>query len=334
MSKAWIRVNATLLDAPGVRQFGTELLPKTEPWLARAAVAGFLVALWGRVAEHQPDGRLSGRDDEQLEEWAQWKGKPGLFAQVFRARFLREDGVIDHWEDYQGAALARREQDRKRKADAARRVPIPQESTPLLRTMSRRHSAGIPQESTRKLHATSNGTHAATETVTETEELKSGVVNLTKGEEPPPKAQPPAPLADATPTAATPSSVINRFVARFYGQAPPARRADIARQITGAILSTGVQFKGSLVRAVDADHLDDACLEVMEDPPREANAAWVFVLHKLSDTYLEVLSARTKALEMPRTRLPQGMAGTAPAGATPLRAALAGIMDGLEAAQP
>lgn len=118
-------------------------------------------------------------------------------------------------------------------------------------------------------------------------------------------------------------------MARFYSGATPERRADIAKQTTKAILNTGVQFRGSTVRAVDAEHLDDMCLEVMEDPPREANAAWVFVLTKLRDTYLEVLSARAKAVAPPRAKLPDGMTGDAPAGATPIRAALAGVLDGL-----
>ena len=95
---------------------------------------------------------------------------------------------------------------------------------------------------------------------------------------------------------ADPSPIVTRFMARFYGASTTVRRTDVARQMTGAILHTGVNFKGDIVRAVDDVHLDDACLEVMEEPPRDPNAAWVFVLQRLKDSYLGVLSARTKAL--------------------------------------
>jgi hypothetical protein len=129
----------------------------------------------------------------------------------------------------------------------------------------------------------------------------------------------------------TPSPVVTRFMATFSRNLTPAHRADVSRQMTAALLAGGVDFKGSIVRAVDVEHLDDMCLEVMEEPPRDPNAAWVSVLTKLRETYTEVTSARNKALERAtaRVRLPEGMEGDAPAGATPIRAALAGVLTDL-----
>lgn len=307
MSLAWIRVNASLLDDPTVREFGKALYPKLPPFTARAAAAGHLVAFWGHVAKHQPDGCLRGREEEQLEEWAQWKGPSGQFATLFLRAFVDEACVILLWDEYQGAALARREADRLRKS-TTRKQTVHRLSAPpppeFVRT-SRRNGTGT-------VTVTNSGTAGPRGNV-ENPERSSGVLPGT---------------ATAT---ATPSGVVQRFTVRFYGRATPERRMDVARQMAGAMLSTGVEFKGSLVRAVDAEHLDDACLAVMENPPRDSNAAWVFVLTHLRDTRLEVLSARAKALVLPRpTSIPDGMAGDAPAGATPLRAALAGVLDGLD----
>lgn len=322
MSLAWIRVNASLLDDPEVRNFGKDLFPKAEPWMARAAAAGLLVALWGRLADHQPDGSVITRDDEQLEEWAQWKGKPGAFATAFRERFVDENGVLLEWEKYQGAALARREADRQRKENSRKRghaVPSLADTPTTLKRISMR----VPVESLPDAVRTSsrNGTVTGTSTKSGTAGPRGNVETVDNLVTSP----------GTRPATATPSGVVTRFTARFYRNATPARRADISGQMAGAMLSTGVQFQGKTVRAVDEDHLDQCCLEVMEDPPRDANAAFVFVLKKLSDTYLETLSARAKALAPPKpAKLPEGMAGDAPAGATPVRAALAGILDRLE----
>ncbi len=165
---------------------------------------------------------------------------------------------------------------------------------------------------------------------------KKGGVNARLSGPPPHRpvekpAEQPAVVPTGTTTATEPSPVVMRFMARFYGKATPERRRDIAKQSAGALLSTGVDFRGSTVRAVDSDHLDDACLQVLEEPPRDPNAAWVFVLMKLRDTYLEVLSTRNKSRETQRPAgLPPELGGNVPAGATPLRAALAGVLDGLD----
>lgn len=52
------------------------------PWL--------LIKLWIYVAQHLPDGILSGMDDEDIEGVAGWDGEPGIFAKA-----LKESGYID-----------------------------------------------------------------------------------------------------------------------------------------------------------------------------------------------------------------------------------------------
>lgn len=78
------------------------------------------------------------------------------------------------------------------------------------------------------------------------------------------------------------------FLDRFYGlpSVTTKRRTDVAAQVydtldpnrPGAKLRHGVR-----VKARDAAHLASCCQAVMDDPPRNADAAIVFLLQKLQD---------------------------------------------------
>ena len=326
MSLSWIRVNAALLDDPEIREFGKVLYPRLPAFTARAAAAGHLVALWGQLANHQPDGIVTRRDDEQLEEWAQWKGTAGNFAESFRARFVDDNGKVLEWDEYQGAALARREADRQRKENARKRgQPVPElADTP---TTLKRIRTTVSVDSLPDSVRTSGRNGTAT-----VKPLPAAKQDLREGEAPPHSdvENSSADFAKAAATA-TASAVVTRFTAKFYARSTPEKRMDIARQMTHAMLSTGVLHKGEKVRAVDADHLDEVCLSLMEEPPRDQSEVFAYVLAGVKATYLETLSARAKAaVDAGLAKLPPGMAGSAPAGATPLRGAIANVLEGLE----
>jgi hypothetical protein len=76
---------------------------------------GKVVRLWGRVIELRDDGDLSKVPDDTLEDWANYKGKPGRFAKAYR-KLCTTDWQIKGWHDYQGKLIARRASDRARKA--------------------------------------------------------------------------------------------------------------------------------------------------------------------------------------------------------------------------
>lgn len=76
---------------------------------------GKVVRLWGRVIDQQEDGDLSTTPDEAIEDWANWRGKPGLFAKAFRD-ICTSHGKIKGWDEFQGALISRRRADRVRKA--------------------------------------------------------------------------------------------------------------------------------------------------------------------------------------------------------------------------
>ncbi len=108
MAEPWIRVHANLPARPVVGRLSDALKVR------RAEAVGLLVALWGQVAQHGRGGNISGVSDRQLEEWAGWAGKRGVFAAWVRSAHCTDDGVIRDWEEYQGPLEARRAADRER----------------------------------------------------------------------------------------------------------------------------------------------------------------------------------------------------------------------------
>jgi hypothetical protein len=107
-----------------------------------------------------------------------------------------------------------------------------------------------------------------------------------------------APASTATqPSPALKSEAVRRFMLHFYPHLSE-RRDDVMRQLDLALTDLGVPLERTLrARAVDLQHLSDVCRDVLEDPPRLADKAIVFVLKKLNDSYLEVRSSRFKAAE-------------------------------------
>lgn len=98
--------------------------------------------------DHARDGNLVQVPDVVLEQWALWTGRPGIFAQAFRAQLCDEDGVVRAWEKHNGAAI--READRTRERARAwreertrtgrerRTKPVPNGETPPRKRSSER----------------------------------------------------------------------------------------------------------------------------------------------------------------------------------------------------
>jgi len=105
-------------------------------------------------------------------------------------------------------------------------------------------------------------------------------------------------------TAPLPSHA-RKLLRSCYGSAPEQRQADVQRQLAATLGKGAVFEKDQRVKAVDVDHLDDACRRVLADPPRKPDAAIRFVLIKLRDSFGETRAAREKAdhpAEPPRHR--------------------------------
>lgn len=313
----WIRVEVVIGDNPSIGAVADALgLRVTE-------AVGLCVLVFVKLPAHAKDGALATVTDSTLEQWAQWRGKRGAFARCFREFLCDADGVVRDWERINGAAIRESEATAERVRNLrANRKKDPEVTTPAPRPLPRvRRTPSVASP------ADVDGT--AKQPLVANTERREGE------SEPRGNVEKPARPTGVLTATATPSSVVNRFTARFFARSTPERRKEVAGQMAGAMLSTGVEFQGTTVRAVDADHLDEACLAVMEDPPRDSSAAWVHVLTHLRDTRLEVVKARAKALiPVKAAPLPPGMAGDAPAGATPLRGAIANVLEGLEETVP
>lgn len=130
MSRLWIAVDAKIRDNAKVWEFASALLlgpaestgsstdgPRTYPYdvqrKALAEAVGYLIQLWGEVADNRPNGDLSRVPDPLMEQWAGWPGEPGRFAYYFKSIFVN-DALINDWEEHNGRLLAMRERERQR----------------------------------------------------------------------------------------------------------------------------------------------------------------------------------------------------------------------------
>lgn len=114
MVEPWIRVHARLSSKPVAIRLA--LLCRGD----RQKAVGVLCDFWGSVSEYAINGFIRDYSDDQLEVWANWKGKKGEFAKWVRHHHMDEDGRVKEWDDYQGALEARREADRLRKQEERR----------------------------------------------------------------------------------------------------------------------------------------------------------------------------------------------------------------------
>lgn len=287
MNVPWIRVNAALADDAEVRAFALALLPAMKPREAIAATCGLLVTLWGELADHQPNGVVSACDDDQLEAWARWWGEPGTFAQAWRDRFTSR-GVVKDWEEYNGRALKRLEADAERKRIARGAKPSAKKALP--------RPADSPQGELDMSSVNGDGDGDGDG------QLQADRV-VRKPEPTPARAQP-EPPADRTIRTehgeVTFPADAQRLLERFY-RTDPARMADAARQLLGALGPGAILERGVAVRAVNPEHLAEACRAVLVEPPRNEALAARFVLLRLRDTYLEVAS-RIEAEQRQRER--------------------------------
>jgi hypothetical protein len=122
--------------------------------LRQAEAVGYLVMLWGGCALHQEDGCVAHCSDEQIEAWANWRGRRGRFAAFIRAHHVDESGVLNEWPDWAGKLSVQRAKDRERqRRKRAEQGPKPA-SVPDLSTDG-------PRDVTGTVHGQSTDRHAS-----------------------------------------------------------------------------------------------------------------------------------------------------------------------------
>jgi hypothetical protein len=149
--------------------------------VSRVTATGHYLLVLTALPEACESGDLSSESDDTVEEWAQWRGKRGVFAQALRRYLCTEQGVMRSWEKYNGAALREanraaeraREwrENRKRTAHERRTVrgthTVPNDERTHLRNETRR-------DETNYITATDSGTaDAAPPLVLELDAVKS-----------------------------------------------------------------------------------------------------------------------------------------------------------------
>lgn len=158
MQSLWIRVVANMGQRKVTARLSSVL--RTSAGLSRgasrAAAVGYLVMLWGSVAENTTDGRVDDVPDELLEDWAGWDGEPGAFARWLREHHVT-DGRINDWDEYAGALEDRREKDRERKRRQRQREKEEQESPRDVRVTSARTNGNGTDGQNRELHTSPDG---------------------------------------------------------------------------------------------------------------------------------------------------------------------------------
>lgn len=111
MPEPWIRVHANLAQKRVVWRVCDVLK------VSKHEAIGLLVSFWGGASQFASNGHVATIPDAQIEEWAGWRGSPGLFAAWVRAHHMDDEGRIREWEDYCGKLEELRERKRRQKAD-------------------------------------------------------------------------------------------------------------------------------------------------------------------------------------------------------------------------
>lgn len=126
--KLWIRVDASVRSDPELAQLAERVR------LDEAKTLGHLVLVWCAVAEHRPNGNISGIKPSVIEKWAEWrpasKNLRGVFGKGILELFTNEHGVLRGWQKRQGKLVELMEKDRKRKeprGKAAKSAEYPSE---------------------------------------------------------------------------------------------------------------------------------------------------------------------------------------------------------------
>jgi hypothetical protein len=79
------------------------------------------MGIFGLLARHGDEvGSLTPLHDDDLETEAQWKGKKGHFARVFREHYQLASGELRNWQKWNGAQIAKAKKDRERKRESRR----------------------------------------------------------------------------------------------------------------------------------------------------------------------------------------------------------------------
>ena len=109
MIALWIRMEADEVRSVRIASLANALS------VTQVHALGYFAAFNGAIARQCPDGNLQAVPDRLLEQWAEWDGEPGQFAQAARVVLLDSDCQVKGWAKAMGKLVQDRAKDRERK---------------------------------------------------------------------------------------------------------------------------------------------------------------------------------------------------------------------------
>jgi hypothetical protein len=91
--------------------------------------------------------------------------------------------------------------------------------------------------------------------------------------------------------------VTDEFVAEFYAWASPGRQVDVREQLLQAFSRNGARYGDRPVFAAGPVHVRRCLMALRDKPPKDPDAAIVFLFLKLQDTYTEAMSEQCRREE-------------------------------------
>ena len=108
---AWIESHQELRDHPKLKRLARALEVR------QAHAIGHLHCLWYWALAYAENGDLSGHEDWELAEAADWGGDPAVFIEALRQHGWLDGTELHDWYDYAGKLVERRARDRERKRE-------------------------------------------------------------------------------------------------------------------------------------------------------------------------------------------------------------------------
>jgi hypothetical protein len=105
----WIRIATKMKGDPRIGAIATLCKIRVHE------AVGLVCCALMEFPDHAHNGDISAVPDVIVEQWALWSGRPGVFAEAFRAQLCDEAGVVRAWDRHNGAALRKAKSDIERK---------------------------------------------------------------------------------------------------------------------------------------------------------------------------------------------------------------------------
>jgi hypothetical protein len=117
-SLTWVRQDVGLGDSKLIEELADFLVSEgvaSAERSARKLAIAHVVELRAHAAVSRLDGLVGEMKDHRIEQWVDWEGAPGRFAQYVRQHFVDDRGCLLDWGSIAGVEARKRDRDRRAK---------------------------------------------------------------------------------------------------------------------------------------------------------------------------------------------------------------------------